>query len=137
MTLRFSGSIVGLGVAAGFLDALPNRVMDAAEIGARRGGLRVVGVMRSNQSGRPGPRVRTGGLRRSTTSVVRRSGDHVTGSVGTNHPAARRLENGFVGVDRIGRYFNQPRYPFVEPTVPAANVIWPEEIGKAIGQAIG
>lgn len=35
----------------------------------------------------------------------------------TKHPAARRLEYGFAGVDSLGRLYNQPARPHVRPAI--------------------
>jgi hypothetical protein len=68
-------------------------------------------------SGRPGPRIIKGDYRRSIDSrdVMTVAGPE--GIVGTNKPQGRRLELGFVGVDALGRYYNQPPYPHFGPAL--------------------
>ncbi|MEU3783406.1 HK97 gp10 family phage protein [Streptomyces sp900129855] len=71
--------------------------------------------VQKNASGRPGPNVITGAYRASWDLKVTVSGGRVTATVFTEAPQARRLEYGFVGVDRIGRQYRQPPYPHIEP----------------------
>lgn len=69
----------------------------------------------ANASGRPGPEAPTGDYRRS---INRRTEKRAAGSitqVGTDKPQARRLEHGFVGVDSLGRSYDQPPYPHFGP----------------------
>lgn len=68
--------------------------------------------VRANASGRPGPRRVTGNYLRSMNVEII---DAFTRSIGTNAPQARRLENGFVGTDSLGRHYNQPPYPHWQP----------------------
>ncbi|MDI3417975.1 HK97 gp10 family phage protein [Streptomyces luteolus] len=68
-----------------------------------------------NASGRPGPNVLTGQYRASWDVKVTVSGGRVSAVVFTEAPQSRRLEYGFVGADRLGRYFQQPPYPHIEP----------------------
>ncbi|WP_405999407.1 hypothetical protein [Streptomyces sp. NBC_00829] len=39
----------------------------------------------------------------------------MSGVVFTDAPQQRRLEYGFVGVDRLGRQYRQPPFPHIEP----------------------
>lgn len=81
-------------------------------------GLRLVTQVRANMSGRPGPRVQTGDLRRSVRLVLGGSADHVFRALAvTTSPQARRLEDGFIGVDSLGRHYHQPPYPAWRPAV--------------------
>lgn len=80
-------------------------------------GLALATQVKANASGRPGPRVQTGDYRRSIVSEVRQSPDAIMAIVGTNKPQGRRLELGFIGVDSLGRHFNQPPYPHFAPAV--------------------
>ncbi|MER6086833.1 HK97 gp10 family phage protein [Streptomyces bluensis] len=68
-----------------------------------------------NASGRPGPNVISGQYRASWDVRVRTRGGQVTAEVFSDAPQARRLEYGFVGVDRLGRHYRQPPFPHVEP----------------------
>ncbi|MFB7446007.1 HK97 gp10 family phage protein [Streptomyces mirabilis] len=85
--------------------------------------------IKANASGRPGPNVITGDYRRSWTHEVYVTGDMVSGVVGTNKPQARRLEYGFVGVDSLGRVYDQPPYAHVGPAV--------QTVGPQFVQALG
>lgn len=68
--------------------------------------------VKANASGRPGPRRVTGDYKRSMN--VETLGPFAA-SIGTDKIQARRLENGFVGEDSLGRHYNQPAYPHWEP----------------------
>lgn len=52
--------------------------------------------------------------------------------VGTNVPYAARIEYGFVGVDKLGRRYNQPAQPYLRPAL-AMNR---EEINRIVRAAI-
>ncbi|MFE7565406.1 HK97 gp10 family phage protein [Streptomyces sp. NPDC057539] len=71
--------------------------------------------IQKNASGRPGPNVITGQYRASWDVKVTVAGGQVTAMVFTDAPQQRRLEYGFVGVDRLGRQYRQPPYPHIEP----------------------
>jgi hypothetical protein len=73
--------------------------------------------VKAHASGRPGPRTVTGDYRRSITSDVRREGGTAIATVGTTRPQGRRLELGFVGVDALGRHYNQPPFPHFRPAL--------------------
>ncbi len=70
--------------------------------------------IQSHASGRPGPNAPTGDYRRSWRI---KTPHHGSRDVSTNKPQGRRLENGFVGADSLGRVYNQPPFPHVEPSV--------------------
>lgn len=74
-------------------------------------------------SGRPGPNVVTGDYR-SRIRIMSRSAGRTfsTVDVGTDHPAARRLEEGFVGIDSLGRHYQQPAFPHWKPGILALGV---------------
>lgn len=71
--------------------------------------------VRAAASGRPGPRAITGDYRRSITLEVKRDAQRTSAIVSTDRPQGRRLELGFVGVDSLGRHYNQPPYPHFGP----------------------
>lgn len=56
---------------------------------------------------------RKGALRRSIH--VEMQDNDTTAIIGTNLPYARRLEYGFVGKDKLGRYYNQAAQPYFRP----------------------
>lgn len=57
----------------------------------------------------------TGAYRASWDVQMTVAGGRVTAVVFTEAPQARRLECGFVGVDRSGRQYRQPPFPHIEP----------------------
>jgi hypothetical protein len=71
-----------------------------------------------NASGRPGPNVITGAYRNSWQTSTRRLPYGAICTLGTNAPQGRRLEFGFVGADSLGRNYNQPPFPHVQPALP-------------------
>jgi hypothetical protein len=77
---------------------------------------RLLEGIRARASGRPGPRVITGAYRASWR--IERPGPS-SRIVSTDHPAARRLERGFVGTDSLGRVYHQPPFPHVWPAADA------------------
>lgn len=72
----------------------------------------LVQLVKQNASGRPGPNIITGEYR-SSIRVVERG--RYTVAAGTNAPQAMRLEYGFVGVDSLGRSYDQPAFPHWAP----------------------
>ncbi|KQP81574.1 hypothetical protein [Aeromicrobium sp. Leaf291] len=83
-------------------------------------------------SGRPGPRAPSGDYRRSWTTEPFAAGSLVGASVGTDKPQGRRLEYGFVGPDRLGRVYNQPPFPHLQPALDATTPEF-EEAMKDLG----
>lgn len=71
---------------------------------------------KAHASGRPGPRMVTGDYNRSIGTAFALTANGYSGHYGTNKGQARRLENGFVGVDSIGRHYDQPAYPHFGPS---------------------
>lgn len=74
--------------------------------------------IRGNASGRPGPNVITGAYRNSWQTQNHRLPYGASCTLGTDLPYGRRLEFGFVGTDSIGRSYNQPPFPHVQPALP-------------------
>lgn len=72
----------------------------------------------ASSPGRP-PHLRSGDYKRSLQAVVgpSRSGKSITGRVGSNSPYGRRLEFGFVGIDSLGRNYNQAARPHLRPAM--------------------
>jgi hypothetical protein len=103
----------------------------------RRYGLLAQTKVRANMSGRTGviftpegsedagppgeigPRAQTGDLRRSVTTETVIDGVNVSSIAGSNAPQALRLELGFVGIDALGRHYDQPPYPAWRPAYDA------------------
>lgn len=76
---------------------------------------------KSNASGRPGPNVVTGTLRRSIYVEGPKSvGMGYSAKVGPSVIYARRIELGYQGTDSLGRHYDQPAYPFLKPGLDAA-----------------
>lgn len=69
--------------------------------------------------GEIGPRAITGDLRRSVTLELSAAAGGLGGTVSalvySNEPQVLRLELGFVGVDALGRQYDQPPYPAWRP----------------------
>lgn len=95
--------------------------------------------VRARASGRPGPRRQTGDYRRDINGETFQIAPGVwRGTVGTNSPQGRRLEQGFIGTDSLGRFYSQPPYPHfgpaldeTEPEYVAAMAAIATELGKA------
>lgn len=119
MELRVAGggAISGAGKLplSAFL-GLPALYASGVEQVVRVHGQLGVTIVKAKASGRPGPNAPTGDYRRSLTVQFRREGPlRFTAEIGTNKPQGRRLEKGFVGVDSLGRHYNQPPYPHFGP----------------------
>ncbi|MFG2276670.1 hypothetical protein ACGFNY_43800 [Streptomyces chartreusis] len=106
------------------LDELADRLDGAAdrigEVTVRR--MRHVGTVgvariKANASGRPGPNVITGRYRASWRAETRGIPYGAQCTLGTGEPQGRRLEFGFVGPDSLGRVYNQPPFPHVQPAL--------------------
>lgn len=77
-----------------------------------------VAQIRGNASGRPGPNVITGAYRNSWRAETHTLRAGAICTIGTDLPYGRRLEFGFVGTDSLGRTYNQPPFPHVQPALP-------------------
>ncbi|WP_323178614.1 HK97 gp10 family phage protein [Streptomyces sp. NBC_01381] len=110
--------------------------VSAAETAMRHGAKALVVQVQRNASGRPGPRVITGKYRASWQSDVHRAGPVIVAEVGTSAPQGRRLEFGFVGVDSLGRHYNQPPFPHLGPAVNAFGPLLVRELRTAVSGAL-
>ncbi|MGW2719842.1 HK97 gp10 family phage protein [Streptomyces sp. NPDC001492] len=110
--------------------------VSAAETAMRHGAKALVVQVQRNASGRPGPRVITGKYRASWQSDVHRAGPVIVAEVGTSAPQGRRLEFGFVGVDSLGRDYNQPPFPHLGPAVNAFGPLLVRELRGAVSRAL-
>ncbi len=63
------------------------------------------------------PHRRSGDLQKSFKFLVKEGRITVSLRIFTNNPYARRLEFGFVGVDRLGRNINQGPRPYWRPVI--------------------
>lgn len=112
------------------LAAAPDRLQVEAEQTAQLLKTRIQG----RASGRPGPRAPTGDYRRSWfVEGWQLSTGEVGFVVGTLKPQGPRLEYGFVGVDAIGRYYDQPPYPHVGPAVEEIRPGYIERVRRLLG----
>jgi hypothetical protein len=103
---------------ADHLDRAADRIGPAIARGVQHTATVGIARIRGNASGRPGPNVITGAYRNSWRSEHRRIPYGAECTLGTDAPQGRRLEFGFVGVDSIGRHYNQPPFPHVQPALP-------------------
>lgn len=93
----------------------------------------LVTSVQAHASGRPGPNAPTGQYRRSWGAEFHAGvGGFIEGEASTNAPQANRLENGFNGVDSIGRHYNQPPYPHVEPAVQSVTPGYVAALGAVV-----
>lgn len=74
----------------------------------------LVAQIKENASGRPGPNVISGEYRDSWYVA---QGDHGDFLARSDHPAAWRLEKGYLGTDASGRVYHQPPFPHVKTAV--------------------
>ncbi len=70
----------------------------------------------ASRPGKP-PHVLTGELKGTITSGVQTSKGKVYGRVGSTHPAAARLELGFLSTDARGHKVHQLPRPFLRPAI--------------------
>ena len=100
------------------LDRAAARIGPAIARGVKHTGTLGQARIRGNASGRPGPNVITGAYRNSWQTVNRRLPHGAMCTLGTDAPQGRRLEFGFTGIDSLGRHYNQPPFPHVQPALP-------------------
>lgn len=89
-------------------------------------------AIRASASGRPGPRVQTGNYRRSWRIHPSKAGNVYRWEVGTDAPQGWRMEKGFVGIDSLGRRYNQPPFPHVGINADRAAVEFPQAVDDAV-----
>lgn len=99
----------------------------------RRNGRELQRRVRANASGRPGPNKITGDYWRSIKYRTYKLPSGLTAEVFSAAPQAYRLEYGFVGVDSLGRHYNQPPFPHFRPALRSIE----SEFGLDISQLIG
>lgn len=80
-------------------------------------GMLLLTLVKAHAARRPGPRIITGDYNRSIVYRPDVGLGWVGARVETNAPQGRRLEFGFVGVDSLGRHYNQPPYPHFGPAL--------------------
>lgn len=106
----------GKGVADDFA-MLSERVTNRVAKAVYQTGALLQTKVRANASGRPGPNALTGDYRRGISVLNGTSNGLPVSVVYSNSPQAARLEYGFVGLDSLGRRYNQPPYPHWGPAV--------------------
>lgn len=99
------------------LEHAATQIGPALERGVQHAGMLGVARIRGNASGRPGPNVITGAYRNSWRAETRSIPHGAVCTLGTDLPYGRRLEYGFVGADSLGRMYNQPPFPHVQPAL--------------------
>lgn len=92
--------------------------------------------IKGHASGRPGPNVITGDYRNSWQITTRHLPYGAECTIGTDRPQARRLEFGFVGTDSIGRQYNQPPFPHVQPILPGLGTALQFAMQSAVAEAL-
>lgn len=102
---------------AAWLEDISTSTEQEVENALMRVALALETYAKANASGRPGPRAVTGNYRRSIRAETRvsRRGRALSIRVGSDAPQAHRLEYGFYGYDRAGRFYNQPPFPHFGP----------------------
>jgi hypothetical protein len=121
------------------------RVGVAARAAARAGVVEAAAEIerqaKMNASGRPGPDVVTGTLRRSisTTAIKPWGLMGWEAGIGPTVIYGRRIELGFHGADSRGRHFDQPGYPYMRPAFqsvgPRVREIWRRNMQAALSSA--
>lgn len=118
------------------LDNAADRLGEVTERRMRRVGRQGVAKIRQNASGRPGPNVITGAYRASWRSETRGIPYGAECTIGTSKPQGRRLELGFVGPDSLGRVYNQPPFPHVQPAIGFIGDALRTEMRAVVGEVL-
>jgi hypothetical protein len=103
------------------LAQLSVRISTESRLAIAEAAATVESAAKQNASGRPGPNVITGTLRRSITHdpITPYGAGGWQTQVGPTVIYGRRVELGFSGADSRGRTFNQPGYPYFGTAVAA------------------
>lgn len=128
--------VYGGSIVAARLETAPAEIALRSRATVRHHGQMLLTRIKQNASGRPGPNVITGDYRRSWTMRIGRNSSIYTAWVGTNAPQGRRLEYGFVGVDSLGRHYNQPPFPHVEPALQVTAPEFARDIYDLLGDVL-
>lgn len=103
------------------------------------GAASIEALAKDNASGRPGPNVVTGALRRGITHdpITPWGVRGWTTKLGPTVIYSRRIELGFRGTDSLGRRFDAPGYPYFEPAIdrlaPSMPSLWAKHMRGALG----
>jgi hypothetical protein len=128
---------VNLEEMADRLESAAQRMGEVTEQRMRHVGALGAARIRQNASGRPGPNVITGAYRsswRAETSGIPYGAECV---IGTDAPQGRRLEFGFVGPDSLGRVYNQPPFPHVQPALGFIEDTLREQMRSVVEELLG
>lgn len=112
------------------------KVGPAIEKAVKHTGEMGVARIRGNASGRPGPNVITGAYRNSWRVESRTLRAGAVCTIGTDLPYGRRLEFGFTGTDSLGRSYNQPPFPHVQPALPYIEGVLVAQMRLAISEVL-
>lgn len=93
---------------------------------------RLRAMLIAHSSGRPGPQVITGAY--NAAYVVQTENDDLSVTADNPSPQSDRLENGYVGVDALGRHYHQPPFAHFRPTAEEASGPYAEDVGDAFGR---
>ncbi|WP_435606718.1 hypothetical protein [Streptomyces ardesiacus] len=117
-------------------EAAAKRIGPAIAHGVQHTGTLGQARIRGNASGRPGPNVITGAYRNSWQTQTRRLPYGAICTLGTNAPQGRRLEFGFTGVDSLGRHYDQPPFPHVQPALPFIEAALMAQMRLAVAEVL-
>lgn len=92
-----------------------------------RHGEALLEAVRRHASGRPGPNVVTGAYLGAMVLTFRDGGAYVSNP----SPQSNRLEHGYVGVDSLGRLYNQPPFPHFAPALAEVRKEFVSDLAKA------
>lgn len=118
------------------LERAAHRIPHAIARGVEHAGTLGQARIRGNASGRPGPNVITGAYRNSWQTHTRHIPYGAVCTIGTDAPQGRRLEYGFVGTDSLGRSYNQPPFPHVEPAIPGIGAMLLAQMRFAVAEVL-
>ena len=118
------------------LDGAADRLGEVTERRIQHVGQVGVARIKANASGRPGPNVITGRYRASWRSETRGIPYGAQCTLGTTEPQGRRLEFGFVGPDSLGRIYNQPPFPHVQPALGLIGDTLRAEMRAVVGEVL-
>lgn len=118
------------------LDGAADRIGEVTERRMQTVGRLGAARIKQNASGRPGPNVITGAYRASWRSETRGIPYGAECTIGTGKPQGRRLEFGFVGPDSLGRVYNQPPFPHVQPAIGFIEEVLRAQMRGVVGEVL-
>lgn len=114
----------------GTLDLLGRRTLEAIRIGMLAGGMIGMNYVKDLAP------YKTGTYKRSIHMESEIKGQEVRVMIGSDAPQTMRLEFGFVGLDKLGRRYNQPPQPHFRPGIEGNQEEIKDEIRAALQQMI-